>query len=201
MVSVKKWQDAHPSEECWFSYFGQTAVRTDEYGIKCHALSSASSFYFNKDMLEKTAPFVKGTVLLSAGDLSGCQWPSDGVSPLRGFENRKPDEMIDYGVMVYRGEFDMRDLAALSRTERANVLLNEKKPQEALAEAQEAVAIAPDYLLALITEGDAAAASGDKDLARKAWSAALVSVKKLEPDAQVAYMGDLQLKLSKLGAI
>lgn len=197
LISVKKWQDAHPNEECWFSYFGQTAIRPEEYGINCHEMSNASSFYFNKDMLEKIAPQVKGTVLLSAGDLSGCEWSSDALSPLRGFESRKPDEMIDYGVMVYRGEFDMRDAAALSRTARAKLLLSENKPQEALQEAQEAVAIAPENLLALIMEGDVAAAAGDKDLARKAWSAAVESAKKLEPDAQVGYLGDLQTKLSK----
>jgi 4-amino-4-deoxy-L-arabinose transferase-like glycosyltransferase len=198
LISVKHWQDAHPNEECWFAYFAQTTVRPEEYGITCHNLSNANS-YFNKDMLEKIPAEVNGTVLISAGDLSGCEWPSDGLNPFREFKSRKPDEMIDYGVLVYRGQFDMRTEAAFSRTERAHVLLDENKPQEALVEAEEAVAIRPWDLMALTAEGDAAAAVGDKELARKAWSGALETAKTLEPDAQVSYVGDLEEKVKKTG--
>jgi predicted negative regulator of RcsB-dependent stress response len=122
------------------------------------------------------------------------------LNPFREFKARNADEQIDYGVLVYRGQFDMHEAAALGRAQRANVSLNDKKLDEALAEAREAVAIAPDYLPVLITEGDVAAAAGDKELARKAWTAAIESAKKLEPDSQVGYLADLNAKLSKLGA-
>ncbi len=199
LLSVKKWQEAHPHEECWFAYFAQTTVRPEEYGITCHNLSNANSYFFRTDKLEAIPAEVNGTVLISAGDLSGCEWPSDQLNPFRAFKARKPDEQIDYGVMVYRGRFDMRDEAALSRVERAQVLLDEKKPAEALGETEEALKIAPGNLLALETRGDAAAALGNKALAAEVWKQGIISAQPLEPDARVQYVGDLEQRLKGLG--
>jgi tetratricopeptide (TPR) repeat protein len=143
-------------------------------------------------------PTIRGNVLISAGDLSGCEWPSGEMNPYRSFQDLKPDEMIDYGVMVYHGTFQVQQTAALSRAINAYHLLWEGKKEAALALAREAVAIDPEEIMSQTALGDAAAALGQKDEARKAWQSALESARQLEPDAQESYVPDLERKLKGL---
>ena len=96
--------------------------------------------------------------------------------------------IIDYGVMVYRGTFQVNQAAALSRAQNAYTLLGKGKASEALAMAREAVSVDPEEIISLTALGDIAAVQGQKEEARKAWQAALASAKQVEPDAQVSYV-------------
>ena len=91
----------------------------------------------------------------------------------------------------------MSQAAALSRAQRAYLLLTEHKPEEALALAKEAVAIDPEEITSQTALGDISVAAGHKDEARQAWQAAIESAKRLEPDAQVSYIPDLEAKLKR----
>jgi tetratricopeptide (TPR) repeat protein len=196
LIQVKEWQDKHPGEECWFAYFARPEVDPGVYGITCHGLPTIDTFWLGgSDIVPAT---INGTVLISAGDLSGCEWPSGRMNPYRDFQTMQPAESIDYGVFVYRGSFKMNQAAALSRAQHANELLSAHKPEEAASLAKEAVAIDPEEIISQTALGDAAAALGQKDEARQAWQAAIESAKKLEPDAQVSYIPDLEGKLKKL---
>jgi Flp pilus assembly protein TadD len=114
------------------------------------------------------------------------------------FRQMRPVETIDYSVMVYRGSFDMKQAAALSRAINAMHLMWKGDAKNALPLAREAVAIDPTDIMSQTALGNAAAALGMKDEAREAWTAALTEAKKLEPDAQVSYVPELEAKLSKL---
>lgn len=120
------------------------------------------------------------------------------LNPYTTFQSLKPDEMIDYGVLVYHGNFPMNQAAALSRAQRANELLAAGKPAEALPLALEAVAIDPEEIISQTALGDIAAALGKKDEARQGWQAAIASARRMEPDAQVSYIPDLEAKLKRL---
>ncbi len=196
LLQVKRWQDRHPAEECWFAYFARPEVDPATYGIHCHALPTIDTFWLGgSDVVPAN---IHGTVLLSAGDLSGCEWPSSGMNPYRDFQSLKPAESIDYGVLVYRGDFAVAQAAALSRAQHANQLLAAGKPDQALPLAREAVAIDPNEILSQTALGDIAAALGQNGEARQAWQAAIASARRLEPDAQVSYIPDLETKLRKL---
>ncbi len=196
LLQVKRWQDKHPNEECWFAYFARPEVEPATYGIRCHALPTIDTFWLGGSDI--VPPDIHGTVLISAGDLSGCEWPSAAMNPYRSFQSVKPDESIDYGVLVYRGDFSVNQVAALSRAQQAMQLLASGKPDQALPLAREAVAIDPAEIISQTTLGDIASALGQKDEARHAWQAAIASARHLEPDAQVSYIPDLEAKLSKL---
>jgi 4-amino-4-deoxy-L-arabinose transferase-like glycosyltransferase len=196
LLQVKQWQDNHPTEECWFAYFARPEVDPATYGIHCHALPTIDTFWLGG--ADIVPPEIHGTVLISAGDLSGCEWPSSAMNPYRNFQPLEPAESIDYGVLVYRGDFPMHQAAALSRAQHANQLLAAGKPDQALPLAREAVAIDPGEIISQTALGDIASALGQKDEARQAWQAAIVSARHLEPDAQVSYIPDLEKKLSKL---
>jgi tetratricopeptide (TPR) repeat protein len=196
LFQVKEWQDRHPGEECWFAYFARPEVDPAVYGIHCQALPNIDTLWLGGSDI--VPPEIHGAVLISAGDLSGCEWPSSRMNPYTAFQTLQPDEMIDYGVLVYRGSFPMNQAAALSRAQRANELLAAGKPAEALPLAREAVAIDPEEIISQTALGDTAAALGQKDEARRAWQAAIVSARQLEPDAQVSYIPDLEARLKRL---
>jgi Tfp pilus assembly protein PilF len=108
----------------------------------------------------------------------------------------KPDETIDYGVMVFRGRFDMRQAAVEARVENASRVLR-KDPAAALQLAQEGVAIDPALPTAHLILGDALASMGRKDEARKAWETALALTRQLDTGAQAEFVPRLETRLKK----
>jgi 4-amino-4-deoxy-L-arabinose transferase-like glycosyltransferase len=196
LYQVKVWQDQHPGEECWFAYFAYPEINPATYGITCHHLPNMDTFWLGG--ADIVPPQVNGSVLVSAGDLSGCEWPSEQVSPYNSFNSMQPAEVIDYAVFVYQGKIDLKRPAAMSRAQNAYALLIEGKVDDALAMAREAVAIDPNELMSQTALGDIAAAKGMKDEARTAWLAALALAKQLDTDAQISYVPNLEEKLKKI---
>jgi hypothetical protein len=195
LYQVRAWQDQHPSEECWFAYFARPEIEPATYGIHCHALPTADTMWSADS--EITPPILHGAVIISAGDLSGCEWPSGSVNPYRDFQKMQPAEVIDDSVFVYRGDLHAEKAAVLDRVQTAGVLLAEHQPQQALALAQQAVDLVPGDLFAETALGDAEAMSGNKEAARAAWQSAIAAARQLEPDAQVSYVPDLEAKLAR----
>jgi 4-amino-4-deoxy-L-arabinose transferase-like glycosyltransferase len=196
LYQVKAWQDRHPAEECWFAYFARPEIDPAVYGIRCHAMPTADTGWLGgSDIVPQV---INGYVLISAGDWSGCEWPSGRMNPYAIFQPLKTEEIIDNGVMVYHGSFQVNQAAALSRAMNAYALLERGKAVEALALAREAVSIDPGEIISQTALGDISALMGQKDEARKAWQAAIESARRLEPDAQVSYIPDLEGKLKKL---
>ena len=196
LIQVKSWVDKHPGEECWFAYFAHPEIDPEVYGIRCKHLPNLDTFWLGG--ADVIPPTIRGNVLISAGDLSGCEWPSARMSPYGQFQSMQPAEMIDYGVMVYRGIFDVKQAAALSRAINAYHMLWKGDAKGAHSLALEAAAIDPAEIISQTVLGDSAAALGQKDEARVAWNAALAEARKLEPDAQLSYVPDLAEKLKKL---
>jgi tetratricopeptide (TPR) repeat protein len=196
LYQVKEWQDHHPGEECWFAYFASPEVDPAVYGIHCHVLPTAVTFWLGG--AEVIPATIQGNVLISAGELSGCEWPSSRMNSYTVFQPLQPAESIDSSVFVYHGSFHVPQAAALSRAQNAYLLLSKGKNAEALAMAREAVVLDPEEINSQRALGDIAAVLGQKDEARKAWMAALASAKQLEPDAQISYVPDLEAKLKKL---
>ena len=196
LIQVKEWQDRHPGEECWFAYFARPEIDPAVYGIRCHAMPTADTGWLGGS--EIVPKVINGNVLISAGDLSGCEWSSDRMNPYAIFQPLKPVEMIDYGVLVYQGSFQVDQAAALSRAQNAYSLLFQRKLPEALELAREAVSLDPREITSQTALGDISAAMGQKDEARKAWQAAIELARRMEPEAQATSIPDLEAKLKKL---
>lgn len=193
LIQVKQWQDRHPNEECWFAYFAYPEIDPGMYGIRCHHLPTLVTIWLG--VAEPIPPVVNGTVLISAGELSGCEWPSGKLNPYRNFQSRKPDETIDYGVFVYHGSFAVPEIASASLAQVAMKLGTEGKMQEAFEAAQSAVRLDPGSVIAQTELGDTATKVGNPALARTAYTAALAAAHELAPDAQVSYVPGLEAKL------
>jgi 4-amino-4-deoxy-L-arabinose transferase-like glycosyltransferase len=196
LYQVKQWQDRHPDQECWFAYFARPEIDPGVYGIRCHALPTIDTQWMGS--ADVIPPSITGAVVISAGDLSGCEWPSGQVNPYRSFQSLHPDETIDDSVFVYQGTFSVPDISATSHAQQSEILLEQKQPGPALVLAREAVAITPENLFAETALGDAAAESSDRHTAETAWLAAIQVAQQLEPDAQVSYIPDLESKIKRL---
>ena len=195
LYQVKTWQDQHPGNECWFAYFAYPEIDPATYGIHCHHMPNIDTFWLGgADVIPAT---ISGDVFISAGDLSGCEWSSARQNPYTSFQSLKPDAMIDYGVMVYRGTFAVKQAATQSRVQNAYELLRSGKAPEALALVREAVAIDPQDLSSQTALGNVSAAMGQKDEARTAWMAALALAQKLEGDELRGQVRELEKKLGK----
>jgi hypothetical protein len=198
LYQVKQWQDRHPDQECWFAYFARPEIDPSVYGIRCHALPTVDTQWLGgADII---SPRIQGAVLISASDLSGCEWPSGQVNPYRSFQSLHPDLTIDDSVFIYRGTFAVPEISVLSRAQQSHMMLRHNQLGPALILAREAVAIAPDNLFSETALGDAAAAGGDKQMAEDAWQAAIQVAQHLEPGAQAGYVPDLKSKLTRLFA-
>lgn len=196
LFQVKAWQDRHPGEECWFAYFAYPEINPETYGIRCHHLPNIDTFWLGG--ADNIPPVIDGPILLSAADMSGCEWPSASLNPYNTFQSMKPEETIDEGVMVFRGHFDLHQTAALARAENALQAVWKGDAAGALPLAQEAVSIDPKLVMGHSALGDALAGVGRIDDARREWASALTLARQLDPGAQVMFVPGLEAKLKKV---
>jgi 4-amino-4-deoxy-L-arabinose transferase-like glycosyltransferase len=197
LLQVKQWQDRHSDQECWFAYFARPVIDPGVYGIRCHALPTFDTQWGGVGLIP---PSVTGAVLISAGDLSGCEWSSGQLNPYRSFQSLHPDLAIDDSVFVYQGTLAIPEISALASAQQSQALLAKGQSEPALVLAREAVVTSPDNLITQTALGDAAAAVGDKLMAVTAWQAALQIAQRLEPGAQSSYIPDLESKIKRLSA-
>ena len=197
LLQVKQWQDRNPDQECWFAYFARPVIDPGVYGIRSHALPTFDTQWGGVGLVPSS---VTGSVLISAGDLSGCEWPSGQLNPYRSFQSLHPNLAIDDSVFVYQGTLAVPEISALASAQQSEALLGRGQSGPALAVAREAVVTAPDNLSAETALGDAASTTGDKQTAMTAWHAALQIAQRLEPGAQASYVPDLESKIKGLSA-
>ena len=194
LKSTKQYLDGRAIKECWFAYFGQGVLEPHYYGIPCKPLPTADSLWMNERI--DVPPTIDGIVLVSAGVLSGFEFGPGALNPYRQFQQLQPVAVIDAGVFVFEGHFEIPLASALGHAQHAMVLLDEKQLNEALAEAQAAVALAPDSVTTQSALGDALTALNRSDEARPAYQRALQLARTVEPEFQVSWISTLEAKLA-----
>jgi tetratricopeptide (TPR) repeat protein len=133
---------------------------------------------------------------VSGGVLSGFEFGPGALNPYRQFQQLRPVAVIDASVFVFEGHFEIPLASALGHAQHAMVLLDEKQLNEALVEAQAAVALAPDSVTTQSALGDALTALNRPDEARPAYQRALELARTVEPEFQVSWIPRLEAKLT-----
>ena len=123
-------------------------------------------------------------MLISAGDLSGFEFGAGPLNPYEQFKQLHPIAVIDYGVFVFQGHFEIPLAAALGHDQQAGKFQDAKKYPEALAEIQQAVALAPDSVQINYDLGDILSALGRHDEAHQSYAKALHLAQTIEPEFQ-----------------
>jgi 4-amino-4-deoxy-L-arabinose transferase-like glycosyltransferase len=195
LKAVKRYLDGRRVSGCWFAYFAEGVVdTTGYYGIPCKPLITVDSMWVGEEM--DIPPVIDGPVLISAGTLSGYEFSSPDLNPYRQFTSLRPVAMIQDGVFVFEGRFQVARACALSHLQKAGDRLRAGQLDEGLAEAQAAVAADPGFFGAYATLGDALMRLHRADEARAAWRTALTLAWELDPGVRQSPVRRLERRLA-----
>src|SRR6185312_5329315 len=171
--------EQHGIKDCWFIYFAQGVVDFRDYGIPCKPLPTMDTMWMRE--VDQAPPEIDGPVLISAGDLSGFEFGAGQLNPYEQFKHLRPVAVIDYGVFVFDGHFDLPLASALGHLQNAKNLLKTKQLAEALSEAQQSVVLAPDAVEPNAVLGDVLTALQRPQEARQSYEKALHLAETIEP--------------------
>jgi hypothetical protein len=196
LKAVKRYLDTHPSQPCYFAYFAQGPVDFRDYGITCRVLPTGSALWTGLDTMRfGDNPNVSGALLISDGVVAGADIPGNG-NPYARFASVRPDAVIDRGVYVYNGSFNLGPAAALEHIQAAQDLSAKHDASGTVREARIAERLDPNNPEAHAILGDAFAAADDTTAARAEYSAALHS-SELDPIFQKGLLAQLQAKTKR----
>jgi hypothetical protein len=144
LVQTAEYLRQHPpTGDCWIAYWLGHVDPQKDFGIPCRPLQSGPGSRY-MDVYSPPHPAkVSGTVIVSASDAAGMVMYARDRNPYRPFLLAKPDAVIGGTMLVFHGEFDVTLAAAWNHVGRVTSLTTAGRPQEALAEAREAMRIAP----------------------------------------------------------
>src|SRR5678809_1467726 len=142
LKATKQYLDQRGTKECWFVYFGEGVADIKYYGIPCKPLPTVVTLWLNEQL--EVPVSIEGPVLISAGTLSGFEFGPGPLNPYEQFKQLVPKDVIHHGVFVFEGHFEIPLASALSHVQKAQNFLVAKQVEQALVEAQAAVALAPN---------------------------------------------------------
>ena len=196
LMATKKYLEERGVKDCWFVYFAEGVVDYRYYGIPCKPLPTPDAPWVGEKFFDTPAE-IDGPVLISASNLSGYEYGPAALNPYEQFKHITPTMVIQNGLFVFDGHFAIPQAAAVGHVQKAQDLLTSKQLPEALAEAQEAVTLAPNSTSANAALGDVLSAMGQNDDARKAYQKALLLAQTVEPEFQIGWVGTIQEKLER----
>jgi tetratricopeptide (TPR) repeat protein len=144
----------------------------------------------------ETPPTIHDPVFFSHIPLTFYESGSSVLNPYRDFLKLKPTAVIENGVFVYDGTFEVPYAAAFDLAVRSADLLEQHQTQQALAAAQAATDLAPDSMQALMALGNAQKALQKTEEARTTFGEALAIARTMEPSAQEVWIPRIQEKLA-----
>jgi tetratricopeptide (TPR) repeat protein len=127
--------------------------------------------------------------------LSGVEFGPGPLDPYGQFKLLKPAAVIDRGVFVFDGKFDLPLAAAISKVQKAQNLAQAGQLDQALQEARAAVGLAPDAIQTQLALGDVLGAMGQAQQARACYERALELAKTIEPEFQIRSIPDIERRL------
>ena len=101
-------------------YFAAGVAEPGYYGIPCKPLPTINTLWLNLPI--DVPRSINGPVLISASNLSGVEFGPGSLDPYGQFKLLKPTAVIDRGVFVFDGKFDMPLAAAISKVQKAQNL-------------------------------------------------------------------------------
>jgi hypothetical protein len=198
LKSVKQYLDQRGVKDCWFVYFAEGVAEPSYYGIPCKPLPTINTIWLNQPI--EVPPAIDGPVLISASNLSGVEFGPGSLDPYGHFKQLKPSAVIDYGVFVFDGHFDVPLASALTRVQKAGNYLEAKQLEQALVEARAAVSLTPNAIQSQLMLGDVLNALGQVDQAKAAYQQALKLAQTIEPEFQVRSLPGIETRLASISS-
>jgi len=196
LKSAKQYLDSRGIKDCWIAYFVDGVVDTAYYGIPCKRLPTINTLWLNLPI--DVPPEIDGPVLISDGVLTGIDYGQGPLNPYEQFRTLRPTAAIQHGLFVYDGHFKVPLASAHAKAQNARNLLAEDRPNDALTEAEQAAALAPDSVPVQTTLGDILAKLHRPQEAQAHYQQALVSAQTIEPELQEGSVPMLKAKIAAL---
>lgn len=198
LLHVSSWLNAQSvparAQPCAFAYFVTPFLLPADYGIRCRLLPTFDTSY--EAPLDGPQSFT-GTLLISSADLNGFEWGTRIRNPYQALVGRIPDAVIDDGILVFHGTFDLRAAAAIAHNTRAGDALRSGNPALAAVQTRIALRMDPGNFDALYNLGQALAESHDIAGATAAFRQALDRTSAMEPSAQTMWRNQIKSELAK----
>jgi 4-amino-4-deoxy-L-arabinose transferase-like glycosyltransferase len=195
LKATKRYLHDRGVKNCWFIYFGEGVIDYSYYGIPCKPLPTPDAMWTGE--FAEAPAAIDGPVLISAGCLSGWEFGPGVLNPYEQFKSLKPTAVIDYGVFVFDGHFEIPLAASLSHAHKAQELLAANQLPQALAEAQQALALAPNAVRPNALLGGIYTAMNHPTEARAYYERALHLAKTVEPEFQRGWISGLEEKVAE----
>ena len=185
LKSVKQYLDQRHVKNCWFAYFGDVVADPKYYGIPCKPLTTIASTWLQESM--DVPASIDGPVLISAGVLSGYEFGPDELNPYDQFTRLRPSAVIEHGVFVFDGHFDIPLASALNHLTRSQLQQEAGHLDQALTEAQTAVQLAPNSMQTQARLAFLLIQSGRQEEGRQALQRALTISETVKPELQSSW--------------
>ena len=182
LKSVKQYLDQRHVKNCWFAYFADVVADPKYYSIPCKPLTTIASTWLGESM--DVPPSIDGPVLISAGVLSGYEFGPGELNPYDQFTRLRPTAVVEHGVFVFDGHFDIPLASALNHLTRSRLEERAGHMDQALAEAQTAVQLAPNSLQTQARIGFLLMQTGRRDEGLQTLQRALTIAETIKPDLQ-----------------
>jgi 4-amino-4-deoxy-L-arabinose transferase-like glycosyltransferase len=187
--AINRYVQANEVGECWIAYL--TNADPTYYPTPCRLLPTAERWISRDDMSE---PRVQGTLLIGANEL---EWTRD-LSPYAQLRNLVPSQSIGGSVLVFRGQFELPMAFALSRINRAAILIHQGQCAEAIIAAREAVTAAPEIFSTHAALARAFAAAHRDNEAQTEYQTAILLAESVDPEYHPGALEELRRELRQL---
>jgi len=194
LKATKQYLDKRGVKECWIAYFAHGLVDPAYYGIPCKPLRTVLTPWLQVPV--EAAATIDGPVLISAGTLSGFEIGPGQLNPYDQFQKLQPTAVIEHGIFVFDGHFDIPLASALVHEQRARELFAANLVDRALEEADAAIAVYPDCVTSQVLLGDVMMIRKRPVEARAAYEKALTLAQTVEPEFQRQWIPMLNEKLA-----
>jgi hypothetical protein len=96
----------HQVDSCWLAYTASGVVDERYYGVSCRPLPTTVNLWWIPITMS-VPDEIDATVLISDDELEGIDLPFGTPNPYAAFRTMKPVAILDGGLFVYQGRFDM----------------------------------------------------------------------------------------------
>jgi hypothetical protein len=190
LKATRKYLDGRNVKNCWFAYFADVVVEPTYYGVNCKPLTTIASVWLQPTL--DVPASIDGPVLISAGVLSGYEFGPGELNPYDQFQRMQPSAVIEDGLFVYDGHFEIPLASALNHVTRAQLAVAGNRLPEGLVEAQAAVDLAPRSVQAQAELGDVLKRLQRSEEARQAFHRALDAAQTVRPEFQSGWIPGLK---------
>jgi hypothetical protein len=196
LLTAREYLEQHRTTDCWLAFFG--SADPSYYHLPCKLLPDPFLGWWGKpsDVVPRT---YKGTVLISATEMSGAYWGPGELNPYEQFMNISPTRHLGGSILAFEGNFNLTLACAWSHVNKAWELEAQNHLDQAIAEARQAAALAPRQVGAHFALGYMLARAKRTNEARQEYQTALSLAQTIHPEFQWFWVQDIRNELAQQG--